>query len=98
VISCHLRDIGEYLVTVGYICHRGNNHVLINERRPYGTAIEKQQGMEILGDYLSPFVLVKDQFTVCPHVMLNACLTLSCPDNSFRPRSRVAQLRSKAIK
>ena len=23
VISCHLRDIGEYRSTVGYICYRG---------------------------------------------------------------------------
>jgi hypothetical protein len=59
--------------------------VLINERRPDGTAIEKQQGMEVLGAYLSPSVSVKDRFVVRPHVMLNACLTLSWPDNSFRP-------------
>jgi len=29
VISCHLREIGGYLITVGYIFYRGNNHVLI---------------------------------------------------------------------
>jgi hypothetical protein len=58
--------------------------VLINERRPDGTTIEKQQGMEVLGAYLSPSVSVKDRFIVCPHVMLNACLTLSWLDNSFR--------------
>ena len=56
-------------------------------------SIEKQQGKEVLGVDLSPFVSVKDRFTVHPHVMLNACLSLSWPDNSFRPRSRVAQLR-----
>ena len=56
-------------------------------------SIEKQQGKEVLGVDLSPSVLVKDRFTVRPHVMLNACLSLSWPDNSFRPRSRVAQLR-----
>ena len=61
-------------------------------------SIEKQQDMEVLGVDLSPFVLVKDQFAVRPHVMLNACLSLSWPDNSFRPRSRVAQLRPKAEK
>ena len=55
--------------------------------------IEKQKGMEVLGAYLSPSVSVKDQFDVRPHVMLNACLSLSWSDNSFRPRSRVAQLR-----
>ena len=56
-------------------------------------SIEKQQGKEVLGVDLSPSVLVKDRFAVRPHVMLNACLSLSWPDNSFRPRSRVAQLR-----
>jgi hypothetical protein len=60
VIFCHLQDIGEYLVTIGYICYRGNNHVLINKRRPDGTAIEKQQGMEVLGAYLSVFMSVND--------------------------------------
>ena len=24
MISCHLRDIGGYRITVGYICYRGN--------------------------------------------------------------------------
>ena len=56
-------------------------------------SIEKQQGKEVLGVDLSPSVSVKDRFVVHPHVMLNACLSLSWPDNSFRPRSRVAQLR-----
>ena len=60
--------------------------------------IEKQQGMEVLGVDLSPSVSVKDQFVVRPHVMLNACLSLSWLDNSFRPRSRVAQLRPEAEK
>ena len=60
--------------------------------------IEKQQNKEILGVDLSPFVSVKDRFAVRPHVMLNACLSLSWPDNSFRPRSRVAQLRPEAGK
>jgi hypothetical protein len=55
--------------------------------------IEKQQGMEVLGAYLSPSVSVMDRCVVRPHVMLNACLTLSWPDKSFRPQSRVAQLR-----
>ena len=48
-------------------------------------SIEKQQGKEVLGVDLSPSVSVKDQFAVRPHVMLNACLSLSWPDNSFRP-------------
>jgi hypothetical protein len=62
---------------VGYICYRGNNQVLINERRPNMTTIEKQHGMEVLGVYLSPSVSIEDRFAVRPHVMLNACLTLS---------------------
>ena len=48
VISCHLQDIGRYLVTVGHNCYHGNNHVLMNKRRPGETVIEKQQGMEVL--------------------------------------------------
>ena len=48
VISCHLQDIGGYLITVGYNCYHENNHALINKRRPYGIVIEKQQGMEVL--------------------------------------------------
>ena len=60
--------------------------------------IEKQQGMEVLGVNLSPSMSVKDRFTVRPHVMLNACLSLSWLDNSFRLRSRVAQLMPEARK
>ena len=39
--------------------------------------IEKQQGMEVLGAYLSLSVSIKDRFAIRPHVMLNACLALS---------------------
>ena len=46
-------------------------------------SIEKQQGMEALGVDLSPSVLVKDRLAIRPHVMLNACLSRSWPDNSF---------------
>ena len=56
-------------------------------------SIEKQPDMEVLGVDLSLSVLFKDRCAVCSHVMLNACLSLSWPDNSFRPQSRVAQLR-----
>ena len=48
-------------------------------------SIEKQQDMEVLGVDLSLSMLVKDRFVVRPHVMLNACLTLSWLDKSFRP-------------
>ena len=56
-------------------------------------SIERQQDMEVLGVDLSPSVSVKDRFAMRPHVMLNACLSLSSPNNSFRPQSRVAQFR-----
>ena len=38
-------------------------------------------------------VPIKDRVVGGPLVILNACLSLSWPDNSFRPQSRVAQLR-----
>ena len=85
MISCHLREIGGYLITVGYICYRGNNHGVNNEWRPGGRMIVKQQDMEVLGVILSPSVSIKDRYVVRPLVMLNACLTLSLPDKSFRP-------------
>jgi hypothetical protein len=72
--------------------------VLINERRLGRIEIEKRHGMEVLGAYLSPSISVKNQFVVHPYVMLNAYLTLSWPDKSFQPRSRVAQLRPEAVK
>ena len=56
--------------------------------------IENQQGVEVLGAYLSPSMSIKDRFAVRPHVMLNACLALSWPDLMIRPRSQVAQFRS----
>ena len=36
MISCHLRDIGGYLVTVGYVAIMKNNHVVIYKWRPGG--------------------------------------------------------------
>ena len=71
----------------GYICYRGDNQVLIMNLRPGGMEIVQQQGMEVLGANLSLFVSFKDRYAVRPRVMLNACLTLSWPDKSFRPRS-----------
>ena len=55
--------------------------------------VVKQQGMEVLGVDLSPCVSFKDRYAVRPLVMLNACLTLSWSDKSFRPRSLRVQLR-----
>ena len=71
------------MITVGYICYRGNNHVLIMNLRPGGMTIEKQQGKEVLGVNLSPSVSIQDRYAVRPRVMLNACLLLSWPDKSF---------------
>ena len=47
--------------------------------------IEKQQDTKVLGVDLSLSILVKDQFVVRPHIMLNACLALSWPDPMIRP-------------
>ena len=47
--------------------------------------IEKKQGMEVLGAYLSPSVSIKDRFAVRPQLMLNACLALSWSDLIIRP-------------
>jgi len=67
--------------------------VLIMNLGPGGRMIVQQQGMEVLGVNLSPSVSVKDRFAVRPRVMLNACLTHSWPDKSFRPRSLRVHLR-----
>ena len=64
-----------------------------NELRPSRMMIRKQQGMEVLGVDLFSSVSFKDPYAVHPLVMLNACLTLSWSDKSFRPRNRVVQLR-----
>ena len=48
VISCHLQDIGRYLITVGYNCYRGNNHVLTNKKETGRDYDREAQGMEVL--------------------------------------------------
>ena len=83
VISCHLQDIGRYLIMVGYNCYRGNNHVLMNKKETGQDCDREATRHGGLGAYLSPSVSVKDRFTVRPHVMLNACLALSWPDKPF---------------
>ena len=75
------------MITVGYNCYRGDNEVLKMNLRPGGMRIVQQLGMEVLGVNLSPSVSFKDRIAVRPRVMLNACLSLSWPDKSFRPRS-----------
>ena len=48
------------LITVGYNCYRGNNHVLIMNLRLDGMTIVQQQGIEVLAVNLSPSVSIKD--------------------------------------
>ena len=59
--------------------------MLIMNLRPGGMTIVKQQGMKVLGVNLSLSVSFNNRYVVRPRVMLNACLTLSWPDKSFRP-------------
>ena len=63
-MSCHLRDIGGYRSTVGYICYRGTEPWGKSKLRPDGKSIEKRQDMEVLGVDLSPSVLIKDYTVV----------------------------------
>ena len=56
MISCHLRDIGGYQSTVGYICYRGNNIVLIMN----GGRVESMCRLT----HVISFVLVKDRTVV----------------------------------
>jgi hypothetical protein len=55
-----------------------NNHVLMNERRPDGIVIEKQQGMEDLGAYLSPSMSIKDRTAVGTSVKIECMLNHYC--------------------
>ena len=59
-------------ITVGYICYRGKEPCVNNEKRPDGMMLVQQQGMEVLGVNLSLSVSFKDQSTVRPYIMLNA--------------------------
>ena len=63
-MSCHLRDIGGYQSTVGYICYRGTEPWGKRKSRPDGKSIEKQQDIEVLGVDLSPSVSIKDRTVV----------------------------------
>ena len=72
------------MITVGYNCYRGNNHVLRNKKEIGRDSDREATRHEGLGAYLSPSMLVKDRFAVRPYVMWKSCLAL---------RSRVAQLR-----
>ena len=57
-MSCHLREIGGYRSTVGYICYRGKEPWGKSKSRSGGMLIEKQD-MEVLGVDLSPSVSIK---------------------------------------
>ena len=59
MISYHLRDIGKYLVTVGYICYHEKEPCVNNEKRPDGMTVVQQQGMDVLGVNLSPSVSLR---------------------------------------
>jgi hypothetical protein len=48
--------------------------------------IVKQQGVEVLGVDLSPFVSIKDRFLEPLLFMLNACLSVSWLDSSVSDR------------
>ena len=66
MISYHLRDIGGYQSTVGYICYRGKEPWGNVNGDPGGMSIEKQQDMEVLDVDLSPSMSIKDRTVVGP--------------------------------
>ena len=56
MISCHLRDIGGYRSTVGYICYRGTG--------PWGDVNRgRMESMRRL-THVIPFVPIKDRTVV----------------------------------
>ena len=58
MISCHLRDIGGYRSTVGYICYRG--------KEPWGD-VNRGQTESICGmTHVILSVLIKDHTVVGP--------------------------------
>ena len=63
-MSYHLRDVGGYRSTVGYICYRRIEPWGKRKSRPGGMSIEKQQDMEVLGVDLSLSVSIKDRTVV----------------------------------
>ena len=56
VISCHLRDIGEYQSTVGYICYRG--------KEPWGNVNGGQAKFMRRLTHAIPSMPIKDQTVV----------------------------------
>ena len=70
---------------VGYICYRGTE--------PWGNVTGDWAESMCRLTHVIPSVPIKDCIVGGPLVILNTCLSLSWRDNSFRPQSRVAQLR-----
>ena len=56
VISCHLRDIGGYMSTVGYICYHG--------KEPWDNVTGDQEGSMCRLTHVIPSVLIKDRTIV----------------------------------
>jgi hypothetical protein len=49
--------------------------MLKNERRPSGIVIENQQGMKVLGAYLSTYVSIRD------HIVIGTSIEIECMPN-----------------
>ena len=62
---------------VGYICYRGTE--------PWGNVSRGQAKSMFRLTHVIPSMPIKDRIVGGPLVILNACLSLSWPDNSFRP-------------
>ena len=84
MISCHLRDIGGCWSTVAYICYRGIE--------PWGNVTGGRAESMCRLTHVIPSVPIKDRTVVGASTKIEH-MPLSWPNNSFRLRSRVAQLR-----
>ena len=74
---------------VGYNCYRG--------KEPWDNVTRGREESMCKLTHMISSVPIKDRIVGGPLVVLNAYLSLSWPDNSFRPRSRVAQLRTGLV-
>ena len=98
VISCHLRDIGGYLPWLAISAIVEYNHEVMNKWRPGGIwCLESSKAWRSCLHFLSLLVSIKDHIIGGHMIILNTFLSLSRPNNSFRPRSRVAQLRPGTV-
>ena len=64
-MSCHLRDVGGYRSTVGYICYRGTE--------PLGNVTGGQVESMCRLTHVIMSVSIKDHIVGGPLVILNAC-------------------------